>query len=340
MTPEWLTAALRPRHPDAEVTEVHVGSSVNAFTANLRLMLDYGPGGHAERLPATMFLKADFSPLGEPSIVAAPAAREAAYYQWIAERVPVNQPQCFAVVIDKTTGRSALLLEDLLARNVRFGSALAPLTPTEAADGLSQLATVHAHWWQSPALVELDSYPGTLRPVVLSLLSDENWAQALERPSGSHVIGRLRDAAVVRSVTEAMWAFDEADPQCLIHGDPHLGNTFREADGGVGFFDWQASSQGSWAYDVTRYLICSLSVDDRRAHERSLIDSYLESLRRLGVAAPSREEAWTAYRRNVLHALRWLCSPAGNYSEEYVDAYVTRCCTAAEDLDSMASLGT
>jgi aminoglycoside/choline kinase family phosphotransferase len=33
-------------------------------------------------------------------------------------------------------------------------------------------------------------------------------------------------------------------PQCLLHGDAHVGNTFTEPNGTVGFLDWQCASTG------------------------------------------------------------------------------------------------
>lgn len=338
LTPAWMTAALAPGFPGTEVTAVTVGRSVRRFATNTRLLLEYDDTGHRHRLPATMFVKTDVDQDGGPALAAA-SAREVRYYSEVAGRVPINQPRCYLARTDARSGRSVLLLEDLLARNARFGSPTAPLAPTAVRDGLAQLAQLHAHWWDSPELDRLDTAPGTLRTAVLGLLADGAWAAALSRPSGGRIPDQLRDGAVMRWATERMWDHNLDGPHCLVHGDPHLGNTFVDADGRIGFLDWQAAARGSWAYDVTRYLVGSLTVADRRAAERSLLDGYLQELAGRGVAAPDPDVAWLAYRRNILHGLRWVCTPLGGYPEPSVAAYLTRFAIAATDLDALASLG-
>lgn len=334
---EWLSDALSRKYPGTRVTLVTVGRAIQRFATNARLMLEYDATGHEHRLPPTMFVKSDFSPEGGKAAVAAPAAREVRYYTDVAEHVPLTQPACYFAQTD-LGGRSILLLEDLLGRNVTFGEATAPLYPAQVASGLSQLATLHAHWWDAPQLDTTDTYPGTLRPVVLGLLSDEAWPVALARPSGHWIPGALHSPATMRAATVAMWEAAAALPPCLIHGDPHLGNSYREPDGALGFLDWQATSRGSWCYDVTRYLIGSLEIENRREHESELITGYLAELAQRGVPAPTFEEAWLAYRQNALHGLRFLCSPPGNYPDSHIEAYVSRFATAADDLDALGSL--
>jgi hypothetical protein len=52
----------------------------------------------------------------------------------------MTMPRCFFSHIDPQTGPSALLLEDMLGRNARFGHATRPASPRLAASVLSQLA--------------------------------------------------------------------------------------------------------------------------------------------------------------------------------------------------------
>lgn len=339
VTPGWLTGVLRQRYTGVTVTSVTVGPVITSFATNARLLLDYDETGHRHRLPPTMFLKSTFGRNESAAALRSAFVREAAFFDHVAGDVPVHLPASFAVVTDADSGRSALLLEDLLARNCAIGRPDRPLTPGQAMDGLLQLAALHAHQWDSADLAQVDAYPGTLRPLVLSLLSEEVWTASLTRPAGRFIPEPLRASALVRAATERMWELGAAGPRCLIHGDPHLGNTYTEPGGSIGFLDWQACSGGSWAYDVSRYLISGLSVADRRDHEHELLGGYLAELGRLGVAAPGQEAAWLAYRRHILHGLRWVCSPIGNYPEHWIERYLERFGTAATDHNALASLG-
>jgi aminoglycoside phosphotransferase (APT) family kinase protein len=39
-------------------------------------------------------------------------------------------------------------------------------------------------------------------------------------------------------------------PQTLLHGGPHIGNTYVLPDGEVGFLDWQVVRRGDWSLDL------------------------------------------------------------------------------------------
>ena len=71
-------------------------------------------------------------------------------------------------------------------------------------------------------------------------------------------------------------------PQTLLHGDPHIANTYLLPDQSGGFLDWQLMIKGRWAHDVTYLLITGLATEDRRTHERALLSYYLDELRRFG----------------------------------------------------------
>ena len=85
---------------------------------------------------------------------------------------------------------------------------------------------------------------------------------------------------------------------CLIHGDTHLGNLFVEPDGTPGFLDAQVS-RAPWSLEVAYHIGCALDIEDRRAWERPLLEHYLSQL--AGVEAPSFNEAWEDYRRDLAY---------------------------------------
>ncbi|WP_170102184.1 phosphotransferase [Streptomyces viridosporus] len=51
-------------------------------------------------------------------------------------------------------------------------------------------------------------------------------------------------------------------PVALLHGDPHIGDTYVTEDGRTGFADWRCVLRGSWAYDVSHLLTGGSAVED------------------------------------------------------------------------------
>ena len=126
----------------------------------------------------------------------------------------------------------------------------------------------------------------------------------------------------------------------MVHGDAHIGNAYIEADGHVGFVDWQTVAVGSWVHDVNYFLVSALDVPDRRAHERDLLGHYLKVLATFGVSAPGLDEAWSDYRRATVHGfLGWLCNLDQWQPAEVNTATYARFGMAMIDHDTYAALG-
>jgi Ser/Thr protein kinase RdoA (MazF antagonist) len=64
----------------------------------------------------------------------------------------------------------------------------------------------------------------------------------------------------------ALRAHWKMGPQALIHGDCHLGNTFRLPDGSIGLLDFQVVHRAPGLPDAAYFLTHSLPTDVRRAH--------------------------------------------------------------------------
>jgi hypothetical protein len=106
-------------------------------------------------------------------------------------------------------------------------------------------------------------------------------------------------------------------------------------DGTGGLLDWQLSVRGYAMHDVS-YLVCTaLSIGDRRAHDRALLEFYLDRLAAHGLAeVPAFEVAWTEFRRALVWAvyIGWLTTPVVNYGWEINVLNHLRLTTAYEDL--------
>ncbi|KAF5599558.1 Zn2-Cys6 binuclear cluster domain-containing protein [Fusarium pseudoanthophilum] len=75
-------------------------------------------------------------------------------------------------------------------------------------------------------------------------------------------------------------AMKNPESMSLIQGDLHTGNRYLDNASEPRFLDWQTFQIGSLLYDLSYITIGALSVEDRRAHEMSMIDHYLGSLAR------------------------------------------------------------
>jgi hypothetical protein len=96
--------------------------------------------------------------------------------------------------------------------------------------------------------------------------------------------------------------YADAGPESVIHGDYRLDNLlFGTAAGGppIAVVDWQTHLWGDPLADVSYFIGAGLVADDRRAHERELVESYRQAMAAMGVTLDA-DECWTRYR---LHAI-------------------------------------
>jgi hypothetical protein len=325
----WLTQALSIRFPGTVVTSAIAGSSIRATATKLRLLLEYNDAGHAHRLPPTMYFKTGLEPHSD--YVRTSHAREGFFYEHIAPLKLLNCPSAYFTGTDEN-GFSGQLIEDLLQRNARFGSALEPVSVEIAGQTLEMLARLHAHWWRAPELEQLGAPGGSLATdgIVLRLLTPEAWDEAMARGVADAIPAELRDIARVRAGMEKLWALDRAsDALCMVHGDAHPGNMFFEQDGKPGFLDYQRVMQCDWAHDVNYFMLSSMAVADSAAHEQDLLKRYLAAREALGVPAMSFDEAWLSYRRHTMYGLVWNVVIPGMQTLEVVEAISERFNAAA-----------
>jgi hypothetical protein len=309
VTPQWVSAALSLSYPGTEVTRLTFGSAVRATGTKQRLLLEYNDAGHAHRLPATMWFKGGLEPHSDH--VRTSHVRESLYYERVAPLNLVNGPTGYFAAADED-GHGAQLIEDLLQRNARFGTALQPLSPDTAAQALEMLASLHAYWWRAPELDLLGTPGGSLATdgIILRLLTPEAWDAAMERPAAAILDEAFRNVGAVRAGMDALWAVDRTSQGlCMVHGDAHPGNLFFEQDGRPGFLDWQRLMQCDWAHDVNYLLVSSMSVADSEAHEQELLRLYLDARTAKGVPAMDWDAAWLSYRQHTMYGLIWNVVP-------------------------------
>ena len=347
VSPDWLTVALAERYPGIAVKDVSFGDSIHGTGTNVPIRLTYASLPHTGPSPPNrLWLKSCF----EPHFTAMAPSRvfemEPLFYRELAPRLPVRVPTCHYTGADVETQQGAVLLEDLAEAGVHFGNATHPVTPDRAAAGLSLLARLHAATWCKTW--PLDFWfvtPGIPTAGAgaewFSEQTPEVFAHYLAERADAHTPPCVADPHRIVRAFHALAAISHDAPRCLIHADAHLDNFyFGPGDDTAGLMDWQAPRFGSWAWDVSYFVISALDIPVRRASERDLLRHYLAELRAYGVAAPGWDEAWLAYRRYNAYGLFVKIVNPDIFKPRAINvAWMSRHVAATEDLETFASLG-
>lgn len=221
--------------------------------------------------------------------------REIRFYRELAPRLNGPLAECHVAAFEPDGGWFTLLLED--AAPAVQGDQIAGCTVADARLALHELARLHAPVWGDP---ELGATPW---------LNQENpLGQAVMAPLLGMFLERYADRVspehqeVCRRFVASLddWVAGRRPLLGLVHGDYRLDNMLFGAAGASRRFvvvDWQTVGWGAAMTDVPYFLGVSLSLEDRRASEATLVREYFEQLQDHGVRGLSVEECWLGYRR-------------------------------------------
>ena len=336
ITPVWLTEALQEAFPGAEVRGLTQTHFIDGTAQKIRYQVDYAPGGPAG--PPSLWVKGGFDPKGAQQGDA--FANEVRFFRDLAPRLQINLPGCFFGGVDSRSNNGVVVLEDLLRRGVTFGRATEPLSPEQAARVLSLQAQLHARFWRSD---EVRAFPwlragGAIAGAGMVDQFFGFWDAYSALPRFQFLTSAQRERQRVQTAMNALIRDLRDHPVCLIHGDSQGGNLFFDPDGAPGYLDWQHCMLGNWAFDLAGFVITSVTVADRRAHERDLLAHYLRELAAAGASAPGFDEAWRDYARYAMWAFMWVMCPVEAHPEEVCSLNAERACAAIEDLGTLTKL--
>lgn len=315
LTPRWLTAALAETGvvrdaavSSAEWERVGQGYGFTGLVGRLHLHYDRA----ADVAPASIIAKLPMAESDDRSGYRARQDREPAlaqryysrclreerFYRVIGARFA---PRLYYSAADETLRRVVLLLEDL--SDGCQGDVLDGCSIEAAAAVIEELAPFHARWWGER--VPIRAFP-----------PERSDPKAREQQYNSQVsifLDRYGDrlSAQVRSIVERLRSrlADNAmklsdGPHTLTHGDLHLDNLlFHVRSRAVTVLDWQTVSVGPPTRDLALFLFTSLSPDDRRAAEDTLLDRYTALLVEHSVRGHTVESVRLDLRRALLALL-------------------------------------
>jgi hypothetical protein len=330
LSPEWLTAALGQRYPGVKVTGLTLGPVATRISTNAFFRIECA-GGLPEGLPADLCAKGYFSDTGNSAYRAA-GESEACFYRDLAPTLGVRTLPSVYADMDPDSRHGVVITEDIAASGATFVDPRDSHSPSQVAVSLEQYATMHGTTWNAAAIAD----PEWLAPRIARTLGVRGVSDIQDQFDGPIGAGVPKEARNAEKLVEAYRALPaitaSALSWCLLHGDAHVGNIFRDAEGRPGLVDWQLVQRGPWYIDVGYHVASSLSVEDRRTSERDLLEQYLNGLASKGVVVPSAEEAWFGFRCGIVYGL-YLWSITQKVKPEITAVLLGRLGTAAMDHD-------
>ncbi|MFA5547663.1 MAG: phosphotransferase [Porticoccaceae bacterium] len=336
---DWLTRTLQTRHPGVEVKQLEVTEFIPGHTTKARLKLDFNQAGVDAGFPEQVCVKANWSGNARSSPV---CVNEARFYSALATKMPVPSPICyFADWDDDDQGEQGfIILEDLIPLGGEFGASHLPIGVDDMAKSLEGMATMHGGSWGHPELDRQDWLQTAMAP---GTTTDDYWmmmpdifAEHNSLPERLAIFPRwmAEDTRRLYSAFQQLCAHDNeySGPRCLVHGDAHLGNTYRRPDGSRIWFDWQIVRKGLPWRDLTYFLVGSLEIEERRKADRELIKHYLEHLAANGGPDFTLDQALEEVSRWVIWGL--VAWQSNINPQQDTMSSLARFCSAAKDMDT------
>lgn len=300
---------------------------------------DGGAGDDDDTKPASVCVKGGFEPehMAQYHFLIEIYTREVNFFNHVAPHLThMDLPRAYWAGQDEHN--ALVVMEDLTSHGgtttTTFGDPLYTWPVARVLAGVEQLAAMHAWTWGRPA----GEFPWLTPHYDTSMLYLIGmWDAVALTPERPPLPGYMRDAGRVQAVMSRHYGSRAPRFSCLIHGDPHTGNTYFGARGqgpdAARFLDFQMVHFGSAFHDLTYFVGAALTVEDRREHEWRVLDHYLAALARFGgpVLDAEDKEVEFEYRKNWLSGVAWIVTPYSMQTKERVHAMVPRYVAAIND---------
>jgi hypothetical protein len=332
--PAWLTGALEALHPGAEVSAVEVVGRTEMTNSHARIRVRYAEAAGAPEHMFCKLLPAD-SERRELIAQTGMGPREVRFYNQIAPEVSMRVPATHVAQHDDEDFAFVLLLEDLVTSGCTVSDGRVGLTPDSAARALEDLADLHVRF--------ADPARRRARASWVAAPMQSDYGSVMLQYGLDHHRDKLTDCYAEhaqlyiahRSQLHALW---HEGPHTVIHGDPHIGNLFDDG-GRTGFLDWGIISLSTPLRDVSYLLVMAMSIEDRREHERRLLQHYLDFQKANGGFDLDFDAAWLTHRVQAAYAVPASCQivtfpeNSSPTRDTFADAFLGRAEAALEDLE-------
>jgi len=305
VTAEWLTEVLHrsgalPGGSSVSSIELEpLGAGVGVMGELARIRLQYA--GDRGTAPSSVIVKSP-SPYEENRAQGVGLGMYEAEIRFMKEldaHTPVRTPRVFLADIVSGTAEFVVVMEDL--GHLVMGDQVEGVTVDMARDAVLAMADLHAGWWGRVQTPEMEWVPSVVHARIEGLAQmwptlwlGFNAKFAYSLPEGGAEAGELISQHYWRVMNRiAEW------PWTLLHQDYRVDNLFFDADNRdepVVVIDWQGIGRDPGIYDLCYFLGGSLTVEDRRANERALVEAYHERLVAKGITDYPLDTLWHDYR--------------------------------------------
>jgi hypothetical protein len=297
VTADWLSEVLEQGGYQAEVsdfTRTKVGTGQVGL--NIRFTLSYASGNGPETIVGKF--ASDDPTSRQTGISQNTYLKEVRFYQELRPTVQISTPTVLFTDIDEATHNFCLMMEDL-APAVQ-GDQIAGCSPDQALLAVKELIGLHAPHWNNHGLNELAWLNPGVDPAEAAefgtLLYNQLFTGFVER-YGDRLTPEYIDLGRQLGEGHTHYSLAYDGPLTIAHGDYRLDNMLFGGVHGLAVVDWQTPAIRAGASDLAYFIGAGLLPDDRREHEKKLVETYHQGLTDYGVANYSLADCWNDYRR-------------------------------------------
>ena len=308
----------------------------------MRLTVEHNATG---KLPSRWFVKLPSMHRRARAITTLPQLlhTEVRFYKEVAESIPVCYPSVLAGCSKLGKG-TTLVLSDITESGAHPGRPEDTLTADQALSVVTQLARLHAHFWNK---AHIDPNFRWLSGPIRRLEDGLGMALAVPlmhiglRKAGFAISKSLHAPALryARKRRKAM-RYLSSGPKTLIHHDCHPGNLFWN-ESKPGFLDWQLVRIGEGISDISYFLATALAPETRRRHESAFLTVYHQILVDNGISDIDFGELLQRYRAHLAYpfeAMIMTLAVGGLMDLKSNLNLLNRTAAAVEDLDAFSAL--
>jgi aminoglycoside/choline kinase family phosphotransferase len=267
------------------------------------------------------------------------------FYDEVLGRTTVRTPTCYFAQLEDDN--HLLLLEDL--GDYRIGSQAVGATLEDAQLAIDELARLHAPFWEHvDDLSWVPHIAGSYHAETMLAMANAGWDNmvAVFAEHFTDAVTRSRDR--ILAAIPAMQSRMDSAPVTFTHGDFRMDNLLfgtRSDQIPVVILDWQGPLLSRGVVDVALLLGQNTLIEVRRAHERELLQAYVDALSALGVDYPIAS-AWEHYLDALAYQWCYAATVTGSLdssnprSKAWMSQLIARQVAATEDHRLLARLDT
>ena len=304
VTSSYLTDVLRHASIDATVSQFNAANvGTGQVGQNVRFELTYEEGA-AQDAPASIVGKfcSEDEVSRQTGIALLNYLREVRFYQELRESLDVQTPNVLFTDINTETHEFVLLMEDLAP--AEQGNQIEGCSVESVRLGLTELAKLHGPRWADERLYDLDwlsrgdaESAAAVRGLYQQLLPGyiERYGTRLspEQQEMGEILGSRFDNYAAANISDS-GAGRRA--MTVTHGDYRLDNIMFGGPYPIAVVDWQSPGIGNAGQDLAYWVGTSLLSEERRDHDKALVEHYYNELSRYDIGDYSLEQCWLDYR--------------------------------------------